>query len=64
MVVHIGFYLIIIIIIIIIIIMTDFFFFGDKISLCSPGCPGTSSVKPDHVGLELREILLPLPSEC
>jgi hypothetical protein len=30
----------------------DFFFFGDRVSLCSPGCPGTHSV--DQAGLELR----------
>jgi hypothetical protein len=29
-----------------------FFFFWDRISLCSPGCPGTHSV--DQAGLELR----------
>jgi hypothetical protein len=33
-----------------------FFFFGffseDRVSLCSPGCPGTHSV--DQAGLELR----------
>jgi hypothetical protein len=29
-----------------------FVFFRDKVSLCSPGCPGTHSV--DHAGLELR----------
>ena len=27
-----------------------FFFFQDRVSLCSPGCPGTPSV-----GLELRD---------
>jgi hypothetical protein len=27
-------------------------FFRDRVSLCSPGCPGTHSV--DQVGLELR----------
>jgi hypothetical protein len=26
--------------------------FGDRVSLCSPGCPGTHSV--DQAGLELR----------
>jgi hypothetical protein len=26
--------------------------FQDRVSLCSPGCPGTRSV--DHVGLKLR----------
>jgi hypothetical protein len=36
---------------------TDFFvvvlfFFLDRVSLCSPGCPGTHSV--DQAGLELR----------
>jgi hypothetical protein len=34
----------------------DFFFFflvfRDRVSLCSPGCPGTHSV--DQAGLELR----------
>jgi hypothetical protein len=29
-----------------------FFFFGDRVSLYSPGCPGTHSV--DRAGLELR----------
>jgi hypothetical protein len=29
-----------------------FLFFRDRVSLCSPGCPGTHSV--DQVGLELR----------
>jgi hypothetical protein len=29
-----------------------FFFFLDKVSLCSPGCPGTHSV--DQAGLKLR----------
>jgi hypothetical protein len=29
-----------------------FFFFPDRVSLCSPGCPGTHSV--DQAGLELR----------
>jgi hypothetical protein len=28
------------------------FFFGDRVSLCSSGCPGTNSV--DQAGLELR----------
>ena len=33
-----------------------FFFlvFGDRVSLCSPGCPGTHSV--DQAGLELRNL--------
>jgi hypothetical protein len=29
------------------------FFFRDRVSLCSPGCPGTHSV--DQAGLELRD---------
>jgi hypothetical protein len=29
-----------------------FCLFGDRVSLCSPGCPGTHSV--DQAGLELR----------
>jgi hypothetical protein len=29
-----------------------FFFFQDRVSLCSPGCPGTHFV--DWAGLELR----------
>jgi hypothetical protein len=29
-----------------------FFVFQDRVSLCSPGCPGTHSV--DQAGLELR----------
>jgi hypothetical protein len=32
-----------------------FFFFRDRVSLCSPGCPGTHSV--DQAGLELRNPL-------
>jgi hypothetical protein len=39
-----------------------FFFFWDKVSLCSPGCPGTHSV--DQAGFKLREIHLPLPLMC
>ena len=31
-----------------------FFFFQDRVSLCSPGCPGTHSV--DQAGLELRNL--------
>jgi hypothetical protein len=38
----------------------DFFF--DRVSLCSPGCPGTHSV--DQAGLELIEIHLFLPPKC
>jgi hypothetical protein len=30
------------------------FVFGDKVSLCSPGCPGTYSVA--QAGLELRNL--------
>jgi hypothetical protein len=30
-------------------------FFGDRVSLCSPGCPGTHSV--DQASLELRDLL-------
>jgi hypothetical protein len=33
-----------------------------RVSLCSPGCPGTHSV--DQAGLELTEIYLPLPPKC
>jgi len=35
-----------------------YFFFSDRVSLSSPGCPGTHSV--DQADLELTEILLPL----
>jgi hypothetical protein len=35
-----------------IIILFCFLFFWDRVSLCSPGCPGTHSV--DQAGLELR----------
>jgi hypothetical protein len=40
---------------------------SDRVSLCSPGCPGTHSV--DQVGLELRDPLRSnsetiLPPEC
>jgi hypothetical protein len=31
-----------------------FFFFRDRVSLCSPGCPGTHSV--DQASLELRNL--------
>jgi hypothetical protein len=31
-----------------------FFVFRDRVSLCSPGCPGTHSV--DQAGLELRNL--------
>jgi hypothetical protein len=31
-----------------------FFFFQDRVSLCSPGCPGTHSI--DQAGLELRSL--------
>ena len=30
-----------------------FLFFRDRVSLCSPGCPGTHSV--DQAGFELRD---------
>jgi hypothetical protein len=39
-----------------------FFFFETRVSLCSPGCPGTLSVEP-NTGLKLTENLLPLPPE-
>ncbi|EDL00943.1 mCG146985 [Mus musculus] len=42
------------------IIVFFFFFPEDRVSLCSPGCPGTHFV--DHAGLKL-EIRLPLPPE-
>ena len=38
------------------------FAFLDRASLCSPGCPGTSSV--DQASFELMEIYLPLPIRC
>jgi hypothetical protein len=41
----------------------SFFFFlvfRDRVSLCSPGCPGTHSV--DQAGLKLRNLPLCLPS--
>jgi hypothetical protein len=37
-----------------------FFFFRDRVSLCSPGCPGTHYV--DQAGLKLRNRLLCFPS--
>ena len=37
-------------------------FFWNGVSLCSRGCPGTSSV--DQAGLKLTDIHLPLPSVC
>jgi hypothetical protein len=39
-----------------------FFSFQNRVSLCSPSCPGTCFV--DQAGLELTEIHLPLPPEC
>ena len=39
-----------------------FCFFETGFSWYSPGCPGTHCV--DQAGLELKEIRLPLPSEC
>jgi hypothetical protein len=36
-----------------------FLFFQDRVSLCSPGCPGTSSVA--QAGLEFIRSCLPLP---
>jgi hypothetical protein len=30
------------------------FFFRDRVSLCSPGCPGTRTHSVDQAGLELR----------
>jgi hypothetical protein len=33
--------------------------FRDRVSLCSPGCPGTHSA--DQAGLELTDIFLPFP---
>ena len=36
--------------------------FFEMVFLYNPGCPGTSSV--DQAGLELTEILQPLPPEC
>jgi hypothetical protein len=36
--------------------------FQDRISLCSPGCPGISSL--DQAGLKLTDICLPLPPKC
>jgi hypothetical protein len=44
-VVSLGFYLFIYLFIL---------FFRDRVSLCSPGCPGTHSV--DQAGLELRNL--------
>jgi hypothetical protein len=34
--------------------MTALWFFQGRVSLCSPGCPGTHSV--DQAGLELRNL--------
>ena len=36
--------------------------FQDKVSLCSPGCPGTHSV--DQAGLKYHPSTLPLPLKC
>jgi hypothetical protein len=38
----------------IILFFFPFFFFLDRVSLCSPGCPGTHSI--DQAGLELRDL--------
>jgi hypothetical protein len=38
-----------------------FVFFHDRVSLCSPGCPGTHSV--DQAGLKLRDVS-DLPPKC
>jgi hypothetical protein len=35
-------------------ILLFFFFFRDRVSLCSPGCPGTRIV--DQAGLKLRNL--------
>jgi hypothetical protein len=35
-------------------VLVWFWVFGDRVSLCSPGCPGTHSV--DQAGLELRSL--------
>jgi hypothetical protein len=37
-----------------------YFIFQDRVSLCSPGCPGTDFV--DQAGLELRN--LPASASC
>jgi hypothetical protein len=37
-------------------------FLPDRVSLCSPGSPGTCSV--DQAGFKLGEIHIPLPQEC
>jgi hypothetical protein len=42
-------------------LFVGFLVFQDRVSLCSPGCPGTHFV--DQAGLELRNHL-PLPPEC
>ena len=39
----------------------SFLAFPNRVSLCSSGCPGTSSI--DKIGLELTEICLLLPPE-
>jgi hypothetical protein len=41
-------------ILIIVIILLLFWFCQDRVSLCSPGCPGTHSV--DQAGLKLRNL--------
>jgi hypothetical protein len=42
-------------------LLVSWLVFGDSISLCSPGSPGTHSI--DQAGLESTEICLPLPPE-
>ena len=39
-----------------------FLFLCDRVSLCSPSCPGICSV--DEAGLELIEMCLPQPSSA
>lgn len=39
-----------------------YFILFDVVSLCNPGWSGTCYV--DQAGVELKEILLPMPSEC
>jgi hypothetical protein len=40
---------------VVVVVDDDVLVFQDRVSLCSPGCPGTHSV--DQAGLELRKIL-------
>jgi hypothetical protein len=43
--------------VVVVVLLFFFFFFRDRVSLCSPDCPGTHFV--DQAGFELRNLLVP-----